>query len=390
MPKRAGWAGIGAALVSAMFGCTRPSPTAPEKSAVQYDAIRDVALREGVAVARTNSGRLLSWNPALHVPRALGAPYFAALSSDGSIAVRWRPNREATAGGATRRGADLEIWSLALRRSIVTRHFDYEVVAVLAVSPSIALLLVNWAQETYNSGPSAPPAKVQPDPWHTIAWNFEAGAIEQLAQLRSCEERAVFSQDGARVACATSQGMVLSLDLVTHTYSWPPPLAPDWQPPSNDDNDDDDERRNILAAPRFRPYFFLRSVQLGVEPDSVYLTYVRTAHRQWRLARWTPALGNRLDIIAAGLDRPAIAVLAVAAKAELFVLGNGEGAAEILRAPEFRPETLAANAATCAAISIDGTRIVTGHRDGKLRLWDARTLSLLGASTALTEPPVRL
>ena len=45
-----------------------------------------------------------------------------------------------------------------------------------------------------------------------------------------------------------------------------------------------------------------------------------------------------------------------------------------------RPEPLAVVRAIDAVVSADGARILTGHADGRFRLWDARSLALVAAS----------
>jgi hypothetical protein len=68
----------------------------------------------------------------------------------------------------------------------------------------------------------------------------------------------------------------------------------------------------------------------------------------------------------------------------LLVLGDGGQLLTVRRAPRYEEERLAADAttagATAAALSPDGQRIVTGHADGGLRLWEARSARLLATA----------
>jgi len=73
-------------------------------------------------------------------------------------------------------------------------------------------------------------------------------------------------------------------------------------------------------------------------------------------------------------------VLAASADGGLIVLGGSQHGLTVRRAPRYAPETLAVARANDAVVSADGARIVTGHTDGRLRLWDARSLALVAES----------
>ena len=65
----------------------------------------------------------------------------------------------------------------------------------------------------------------------------------------------------------------------------------------------------------------------------------------------------------------------------LAVLGGEAVHPTVRRAPRYDAEPLGQNAvALAAALSPDGARILTGHADGRLRLWDARTLAITATS----------
>jgi hypothetical protein len=67
------------------------------------------------------------------------------------------------------------------------------------------------------------------------------------------------------------------------------------------------------------------------------------------------------------------------------VLADDGAALTVRRAPGYEPERLAGDgmtAATAAVLSPDGDRVVTGHADGRLRLWDVRS----GRPLAMVSP----
>jgi hypothetical protein len=116
------------------------------------------------------------------------------------------------------------------------------------------------------------------------------------------------------------------------------------------------------------------------------VTYQRdeTFGRGWRLERWTPgrAAGDP-GIVARLAETDASSVerlLAASGDGTLLVLTSPRGALVARRAPRYAAETLSAETATAAAVSRDGARIVTGHADGSLRLWEGPTGRLIATA----------
>lgn len=70
-------------------------------------------------------------------------------------------------------------------------------------------------------------------------------------------------------------------------------------------------------------------------------------------------------------------LLAISPDGQLVVLAGAGEPLTLRRAPAWAAVALPASPATAAAFSPDGTRLVTGHADGSLRLWDAGTGSML-------------
>jgi hypothetical protein len=106
-------------------------------------------------------------------------------------------------------------------------------------------------------------------------------------------------------------------------------------------------------------------------------------HDAWRLERWTPAAetgrGPVVRLAATGAD-VYTDLLAISGDGRLAVLGSHKEPLVVRRAPGYEAQKLAAGASMAAAVSADGLRIVSGHQDGSLRLWDAASGRLLATA----------
>jgi hypothetical protein len=250
--------------------------------------------------------------------------------------------------------------------------FDDGVDRILAVSfMAVALLVTNPPL-----GPEEGIRAYDPPRSYAALWQLDSNTVTRVRGLGGGVGAFAMSADARRFACDaggliwsdTSQNRWLDVD-----------LAPEWWPPPRPEA----EERALRAKPAdvFYPYEVL-SLRLAAGGTEVYVTYdgVEEGHG-WRFDRWKP--GGALTRLAAtehGRGR----LLAASPDGGLLVLGDDGQPATMRRAPGYEPQGLVAEAtavyATAAALSPDGARIATGHADGALRLWDARSGRLLAAS----------
>ena len=208
------------------------------------------------------------------------------------------------------------------------------------------------------------------------------------------------SRDGRALACLfTEHGdeQVLLWGDLAHGNRFLPEPAPEWPRKYEGDWEDDPNCSAPICRAGRRVVSPLRitSMQFPPEGDAIVYTYYGlsfeplyeqgTPQHGWRLERWTPGgsakRAGRVDRLAQSPDTLCAKLLAVSAGGGLAVLGGEVVHASVRRAPRYDAEPLGQDAvALAAALSPDGARILTGHPDGRLRLWDARTLALIATS----------
>jgi hypothetical protein len=315
---------------------------------------------------------LRAWTGDATPIRTLDVDHVVALAADGSVAVTW--------AGDSKPGDRLDVWALPSLTHLHSRSFEHGVKAVLAVSARAALLQVNTGirGDPY-SEPSVPPPR-----WYGKLWTFATNNEEMQQGFRRCHESAAFSADARRVICRGQFSEVTWIDLQTGGYK-SPQLAADWTPPQDEDEEEEEiappVRREIIPH---HPYFIL-SLRLGANGDDVYVTYSRTARGDehatgWRLDRWTPGMNGTSDLVVrlAATDADVSSQLLAASRdGSLLILADPLA---IRRAPRFEAQELPVRGASAAAVSPDGKRIVSGHFDGTLRIWDAGTGRLLATA----------
>jgi hypothetical protein len=330
--------------------------------------------------ALTYAGRVRAWTGDTQPVRTLALEHVLALAEDGSVAV--------TAAKEGQHGDRVEILALPAATPLYHHSFEHGIEKVLAVSARAIALLVNTGYTTnpYEGIPQLPAPR-----WSFEMWSFTDDGIGLRGSTVSCDEHARFSADGLRFICAKDFGWVRWLDLESGS-SASPELAIDWLPPSRSEREDE-----LEMAPRGRPSispppYFLLSLQLSANGRDVFVAYTRMSadgdgpaqtSPGWRLERWTPAADTGRGSVArlATLDADAYTrLLAISGDASLAVLGSHSEPLVIRRAPGYEPQQLPAGASTAAAVSADGSRIVSGHQDGSLRLWDAASGRLLATA----------
>jgi WD40 repeat protein len=344
----------------------------PATRPARPSGVVSVALVGGLVYACLESGALITWKVSESVPRSLGLGRVVALAKDGSVAVT------ATHGSRETR---LEVWALDTRTLVSTRHFDDGVDRVLAASRAAVALLV-----TRPPDPDAPAIPAVPPPRsYGALWQLAPNAIISMPGLDHCEGPFDMSADAERFACGG--GDLTWINRRTNR-TMVADLAPDWSsagPPAGAGG-----RPGPKPSYEFFPYDVL-SLRVGPGGSDVYFTYQGTeAQRDWRLERWTPERSRggaapathgtlvRLASTPGGSAR----LLAASPDGNLLILGHGEPLT-VRRAPHYESERLASEGAraTAATLSPDGERIVSGHSDGRLRMWDARTGRLLATTS---------
>jgi hypothetical protein len=403
---------LGPGLLAVLVACARTQQPAPaaQPSGPELDALRDAALRDlrcpdklpvikpskprpdaiaAVALAGptayglSDAGRLWSWDGTKSARVFAPAP-FVALARDGSVAVTHLPE--------DKEGARLEA-----RRLPANQPVDHLVLPdggiPIAVSASAALLRVGLPKirckgDDTDEFPCQGDFAWQPPTSELARWAFPSGATEREA-LEDCR-RAILGAGGRSFACLNRGEDALSWenrDAPDRSYSVTP--APEWTPPTDPHNES-----LPLHWQAEEHWLQILSLRLGPSDDAIYVTYRAinhyiaerglAGHRGWRLERWTPDPARpqegRFSRLAESPDSLCTSVLAASSDGSLVVLGGRSHALTVRRAPRYAPEPLAVAQAVDAVVSADGTRILTGHVDGRLRLWDARSLALLSTS----------
>jgi WD40 repeat protein len=226
---------------------------------------------------------------------------------------------------------------------------------------------------------------------YSALWQLAPNTVTRYRGLEGCGWGAfAMSADAARFVC---ESFGLTWADTRKNRARFVDLAPDWTPAAPRSGPADD--LNYHSTPSYVPYpYAVLSLRLGSGASDVYVTYRRTdAGEGWRLERWTPESfpgeappwGHGSVTRLASADRGRARLLALSPDGRLLVLADDGAALTVRRAPGYEPERLAADgmtAATAAVLSPDGERIVTGHADGRLRLWDVRS----GRPLAMVSP----
>ena len=323
----------------------------------------------GEIVYAWQAGRLVTWDISQPVARPIGIEHPVGLAEDGSVAVA------ATHEG---RGTRLDVWALGPRTRTFTRIFENGVEGVVGVSRAAVALVVKYPKRTEGSGATESiPAPLS----YGALWQLAPNTLTEDRGLGYCDRKTfAMSADGERSASGCD-GLVWA-DTGKH-LTWFADLAPDWRPAEPPTTG----KSSFKEKPRYVPYpYAVLSLKLGSEGADVYVTYRGTDEGNgWRLDRWTPEAapagtphwGHGSITRLASTDRGRGRLLAVSTDGHLLVLGDDGAALTVRRAPRYEPEPLGGDAssaaATAAVLSPDGERLITGHADGRLVLWDVRS-----------------
>lgn len=353
------------------------------------DPIEAVALSGQSAYGVTGSGRLVVWG--MNSPaRDLAAASFVALSADGAVALTSAP----IPGSESARS--FEAWELPSKR-VLHRVTLPDGGVALAVSSTGALLRAalppNRCKGKFCDDLVEGDLAWTPPTSELVEWRFASGQTERAVPA-NCE-RPLLSRDGGRLACVVGQDDLVSVSNRTspeHWYTVEP--GKDWAPPP-DPRRDESSNHPVISRLYDDHWLEVTGMRLPPTGDDVFVSYralnIHTVERGiairrgWRLERWSrdPARSGRgrFTRLAESQQSLCVGVLAVSDDGGLVVLGGRRHALSVRRAPRYEPEPLAAAAAAAvAAVSADGARILSGHDDGILRLWDARTGALIASS----------
>jgi hypothetical protein len=381
-----------AALRDAAFRDLRCPDALPaiKRSPAPLDPIEAVALSGQTAYGLSSAGRLWIWDGKTPA-RVLDPARFDGLARDGSVAVT------RTAQGED--GARLEVRALPSNQPL-----DHVVLrdggVPLAVSASGALLRVGLPRVKCNAEDRdddlcAGTIAYQPPTSELARWAFRAGATEREF-LSDCKQAALAARGGSFACLNEGRDVISWEDRESPGGSYTLRVAPEWTPPPGPRDND-----NLPPHWRIEEHWLeMTSLRLSPGDDAIFVTYRAVnfdvaerglpGHHGWRLERWTrdparPGEG-RFSRLAESPDSLCTKVLAASGDGGLIVLGGRGHVLTVRRAPRYAPEPLAVESAVDAVVSGDGTRILTGHVDGRLRLWDTLSLGLVAASQSPTAP----
>jgi hypothetical protein len=303
-----------------------------------------------VVYALTRNQKLRTWDLRTRAMRTLDGAAAVGIARDGSIALR-------------RSGAVLDAWEPRSGRLVASHRFEHGFAAVQGVSRAAAYVVVMLPPVSWPEGAAALP----PPNRELVSWDFASGKIEVTGGHRGCGD---FSLSGDGTSCLCDLDW---RDRASNIPRKPPPLAPEWAAPR--------PNAEPPPCPKCQP----RVEEIGYDPLSpwlssdgrtVYLTYARaTDGIEWRLDRWTPdptgKTEGRIERLAASHERIADRVVAASQDGRTIVTDPGLRPPVLRHAPAYEGIPLLAPPVTAAVFSEDERLVVTGHGDGRLRVWEA-------------------
>lgn len=313
------------------------------------DAIVALGRAGEIVYALTRSRQLRAWNLRTRVLRTLDRGGAIGIARDGAIALR---------------GTDtvIEAWEPSSGRLIATHRFEYGFGAVRGVSPAAAYVVAKLKPVSW-----PPEAAAQPPPdRQLVSWDLASGRVE-VAGVGGCDDFSL-SVDGTRTLCDLAWS-----DRPSAVTAPPPALAPEWAP-----SDPGPEPSNcVMCGPQIQETgLALLSAWLSDDGSAVYVTYTRTVGgREWRLDRWIPDPAGQsqghVEHLAVSHEPIADAVVAVTRDGRTVLTNPGRRPPLLRHAPGYEGVPLLAPPVTTALFSQDERFVITGHGDGRLRLWEA-------------------
>lgn len=336
------------------WSCGRPAPIAADSGRSPNEVIA-VALVGSHVVARTEAYRVRVWNLENNSVSDLDREHVVGMANDGSVAVSAAPFGKS--------GQLIEAWNPLSKRSFGTQRFA-DGAEVLAVSGTQVLINAAYPALT----PAQLAQQVLPPRSHLVRWDLASSKPFDLGPWE-CSYPLISSQ-GNRISCNLQVR-----DTKTGQQFYPPEIAPDWEP-----------RQFHCESPKCSrfplPAYHIHSSLFSPDGSTVYFAYSgRPEHSQSRVERWTiESPKNSLERLAVTEARVYWSILTVSHDQRTIVLGGLRQPLQLLRAPNFSPKPLAAGSAIAATFSADDTQLITGHEDGHMRMWIAKTLELIRVS----------
>jgi WD40 repeat protein len=337
------------------------APSLRERSLVEPldspDAIVAVGGAGEIVYAVTRNRELRAWDWETRKLRTLERTGAVGIARDGAIALR-----------AT--DTTIDAWDPSSGKLIATKRFEHGFQA-RAVSRLTAYVVAYRAQVQWpGNATGAPRADAQPpEDRDLVSWNLASGMIDYpflgwTWSTKRCNNLWL-SVDGARTLCDLAWRDRPGVD-----WAPSPELAPDWAPP---------EPEETHSRPSWHdPGHELLSVWLAADGLTAYVTYSRTVGGDgWRLDRWTPdttgKTAGRLDHLVVSHEPIADSVVAASADGQTILTSSGARPPVLRHAPSYEGVPLLAPPVTAAVFCHDDQAIVTGHADGRLRLWTAKS-----------------
>jgi hypothetical protein len=342
----------------------------------QRDRVVQVVFNGDSFVGLSASGRVAVLDPDTQTTRVLWRGRFGALAEDGSVGVAFGPSPT--------QGVALEVRELASDQNLGARAFENglardEMRQTLAVARAGVVVRQSEAECETCEGVAAVPATT------VVHWDLATGKIAQGQVDQACGAKAAFSKDGRYFTCVSGDGDHVTWgDLPSGT--WPSSLFPgaDWR----SSRPRAQKGPELAAAELDLSVVEVGSARMSSDGRAVYLTYRRSANpdeptgraprRGWRLERWTPIPGeqsSKVQRLASASEQLCAELLAVSPDGRVFIFGGAQHRVSLRRAPDYADSPVGeATAASSAAFSSDGAWFVTGHADGHMELWDAKTL----------------
>jgi len=315
------------------------------------DGIVAIGRAGDVVYALTRSHQLRTWNLRTRELRTLARSGAIGIARDGAVALSASETM-------------IEAWEPTSGRRIATHRFANGIRTTHGVSPAAAYIVAKRPPIHWPSNAAAAP----PPDAEFVSWDLASGTIEVL-NVYACDDLGL-SVDGARTLCDSvwrdrPSGVVRPL----------PHPAPEWAPP---EPEPEPPRCVKCGAHVPETGYSMLSAWLSADGRTAYVTYRRTVGgEEWRLDRWIPdASGEtdgRLEHLAVSHEPIADRVVAASHDGRIVLTNPGLRPPILRHAPGYEGVPLLAPPVTAAAFSQDERRIVTGHGDGRLRLWDANS-----------------
>jgi WD40 repeat protein len=299
--------------------------------------------------AVTYDRTLRSWDLRTRTLRTLDRGAIG-IARDGAIALRMS-------------GTLVQAWETRSGKPIAAHVFAHGIRKVLGVSPVGAQVVTKLPKVQWLPAAAAAP----PPDTESVSWDFASGKVDTTGRF-GCNELWL-SADGARTVCDGAWR-----DRPAGVVKYPPTFAPEWAPPGPAP----EPPPRASGSPDIPDTGYdLLSSWLSADGLAVYVSYARTTGgTEWRLERWIPDVAGKTD---GRVERLAVShepivdkVVAASRDGRTILTSPGQRPPVLRHAPGYEGIPLLAPPVTAAAFSEDETLIVTGHGDGRLRLWEAK------------------